>query len=125
MNKLKTKLVSFLLAFVFCTYSFADTHADKDKYNLKWTQMPIVCSSLENTQQYLDDYEFKVDKLGVGRENARPEGNPVYTVAVYKNDNQQLISVLMVPGVKDEVCMLFRVFNVIEYTSDGEIKENN
>lgn len=125
MNKLKIKLVSFLLAFVFCTYSFADTHADKDKYGLTWTQMPIVCSSLENIQAYLDDYEFKVDRLGIGRENAKPEGKPVYTIAVYKNDYGQLLSVLMVPGNLEEVCMLWRVFNVVEYSEDGQIKENN
>ena len=85
MSKLKIKLVSFLLAFVFCTFSYAEPITDSEKYGLKWTNMPIVCSSLDNIQRYLDDYEFVIDKLGVGRENAKAEGEPVYTIATYQN----------------------------------------
>ena len=78
MSKLKIKLVSFLLAFVFCTFSYAEPITDSEKYGLKWTNMPIVCSSLDNIQRYLDDYEFVIDKIGVGRENAKAEGRKEY-----------------------------------------------
>ncbi len=124
MNKLKTKLVSFLLALVFCSYAYAEheTQADKDKYDLKWQSMPVVCSTYKNVQQYIEDYDFYVDHIGIGRTNAKAEGEPVYTVALYKNAKMQTLAVLMVPGVEDEVCMIYRTFNRVEYTLDGELK---
>ena len=121
MSKLKIKLVSFLLAFVFCTFSYAEPITDSEKYGLKWTNMPIVCSSLDNIQRYLDDYEFVIDKLGVGRENAKAEGEPVYTIATYQNSDKQMVAVLMVPGVFGEVCMIYRVFDTVFYDENGEL----
>ena len=121
MSKLKIKLVSFLLAFVFCTFSYAEPITDSEKYGLKWTNMPIVCSTLDNIQRYLDDYEFVIDKIGVGRENAKAEGEPGYTIATYQNSDKQMVDVLMVPGVFGEVCMIYRVFDTVFYDENGEL----
>jgi hypothetical protein len=128
MKKLKIKIVSLFLALFFSSTLLANEEIpDTQKYFLNWTQMPVVCSSADNINRYLEDYGFKIKHVSVGRENAKLEGKPVYLVGFFINDNNESIPVLSVPGAGSEVCMIYRTFNLIEYDSENamEFKEDD
>ena len=90
-----------------CTSVFAE-----ETYDLYWQQMPAVCGAPPEIQRYISDEGFKPVHLSLGRVSSLPDGEPVYMISYYENDDQILVTV-NVSGA-NETCILFRTFNKSE-----------
>ena len=90
-----------------CTSVFAE-----ETYDLYWQQVPAVCGAPPEVQRYISDEDFKPVHLSLGRVSSLPEGEPVYMISYYENDDQILVTV-DVSGA-NETCILFRSFNKSE-----------
>ena len=78
-----------------------------------WSQLPVICGTNEKVEAYLNHYNFKLDSVSMGRENAKVDGTPVYIVAYYMNlEDSQTISVVSTPG-GNESCMLYKSFDLV------------
>ena len=84
-----------------------------------WSQLPVICGTNERVEAYLNHYKFKLESVSMGREGAKPNGEPVYIVQYYMNKSEgQTISVVSTPGGK-ESCMLYKSFDLV-YFNPGE-----
>ena len=101
---MKKIIIGFLL---FCTSVFAE-----ETYDLYWQQIPAVCGAPPEVQRYISDEGFKPVHLSLGRVSSLPDGEPVYMISYYENDDQILVTV-DVSGAS-ETCILFRSFNKSE-----------
>ena len=90
-----------------CTSVFAE-----ETYDLYWQQVPAVCGAPPEVQRYISDEDFKPVHLSLGRVSSLPDGEPVYMISYYENDDQILVTV-DVSGAS-ETCILFRSFNKSE-----------
>ena len=55
--------------------------------------VPVVCGASEEVMRYLEDKGFRLESLSVGREGAKPDGDPAYWVSYYLNkDNTESVS---------------------------------
>ena len=90
-----------------CTSVFAE-----ETYDLYWQQIPAVCGAPPEVQRYISDEDFKPVHLSLGRVSSLPDGEPVYMISYYENDDQILVTV-DVSGA-NETCILFRTFNKSE-----------
>ena len=78
-----------------------------------WSQLPVICGTNEKVEAYLNHYNFKLDSVSMGRENAQSNGMPVYIVQYYMNLVEgQTISVVTTPG-GNESCMLYKSFDLV------------
>ena len=74
--------------------------------------VPVVCGTTVEVQRYLDDFEFKLVSMSLGRENANPDGDMAYLVTYYINkDKTESISAVTSPS-SNETCMLYRSFDL-------------
>ena len=101
---MKKIIIGFLL---FCTSVFAE-----ETYDLYWQNVPAVCGTPPEVQRYISDEDFKPVHLSLGRVSSLPDGEPVYMISYYENDDQILVTV-DVSGA-NETCILFRTFNKSE-----------
>jgi hypothetical protein len=92
-----------------CTSVFAN---EELTYDLYWQQVPAVCGAPPEIQRYISDEDFKPVHLSLGRVSSLPDGEPVYMISYYENDDQILVTV-DVSGA-NETCILFRSFNKSE-----------
>jgi len=92
-----------------CTSVFAN---EELTYDLYWQQAPIVCGKPPEIQRYISDEDFKPVHLSLGRTSSLPDGEPVYLIAYYENDDQILVTVDVAGAT--ESCILFRSFNKSE-----------
>ena len=90
-----------------CTSVFAE-----ETYDLYWQQVPAVCGAPPEVQRYISDEDFKPVHLSLGRVSSLPDGEPVYMISYYENEDQILVTV-DVSGAS-ETCILFRSFNKSE-----------
>ena len=78
-----------------------------------WSQLPVICGTNEKVEAYLNHYNFNLDSVSMGRENAQSNGMPVYIVQYYMNLVEgQTISVDTTPG-GNESCMLYKSFDLV------------
>ena len=104
-----------LILSLLCTSVFAN---EELTYDLYWQQVPAVCGSPEEVQRYIFDEDFKPEHLSLGRTASLPDGEPVYMVTYYENDDQILVTVDIAGG--NETCILFRTFNKTIVLKDGK-----
>ena len=79
---MKKIIIGFLLL---CTNVFA--------YDMYWQQVPAVCGAPPEVQRYISDEGFKPVHLSLGRVSSLPDGEPVYMISYYENDDQILVTV--------------------------------
>ena len=85
---------------------------DSKKYDFKWMQVPVVCGTTDEIQEYLDDNEFELVNMSVGREGANKTGSIAYLVTYYLNkDRTESISAITSP-TGHETCMMYRSFDL-------------
>ena len=110
-NLLLALLISFLL--LVSTIVNAETEDwDKTKYEFRWMHVPVVCGTTPEIQRYLDDNEFELVSMSVGREGANINGSIAYLVTYYLNKNRtQSISAITSP-TGHETCMMYRSFDL-------------
>jgi hypothetical protein len=103
---MKKIIIGFLLL---CTSVFAN---DELSYDLYWQQVPAVCGLPPEVQRYISDEGFEPKHLSLGRTASKPDGEPVYMITYYENEDQILVSVDL--SGASESCILFRTFNKSE-----------
>ena len=85
---------------------------NSERYNFRWLHVPVVCGTTTEVQRYLDDFEFELVSMSLGRENANPDGDMAYLVTYYINkDKTQTVSAVTSPS-GHETCMLYRSFDL-------------
>ena len=83
-----------------------------ERYNFKWLHVPVVCGTTPEIQKYLDDNEFVLNSMSVGREGANKKGDIAYLVTYYLNkDRTESISAITSP-TGAETCMMYRSFDL-------------
>ena len=110
-NLLLVFLISFLL--LVSTIVNAETEDwDKTKYEFRWMHVPVVCGTTAEIQRYLDDNEFELVSMSVGREGANKNGSIAYLVTYYLNkDRTESVSAITSP-TGHETCMMYRSFDL-------------
>ena len=79
---------------------------------LHWSNIPVICGTTTDVQDYLIQHKFELSTIAVGRKGARQEGEPVYMVSYYLNEKEkQSISVITSPS-GHESCMLYKAFDL-------------
>ena len=93
-NLLLAFLIGFLL--LISTIVNAEEDWDESKYDFRWMHV-VVCTTPE-IQRYLDDNDFELVSMSVGREGANKNGSILYLVTYYHNiDKTQSISTITSP----------------------------
>ena len=101
------KYITILFLF-FSTFASADEHG----YDFRWQNIPVICGDTPEILKYLEDNEFILQYVSVGREGSKPDGNPVYWVAFYLNEKgTESVSTVTSPS-GNETCILYRSFDL-------------
>ena len=67
----------------------------------------------DNVKLYLEENEFVLESFSVGRQGAKPDGQPVYMVSYFLNKElKQSIAVITSPS-GHESCMMYKSFDLI------------
>ena len=104
------KYIAILIA-CFSTLAFAEDF-DSPRYEFQWQSVPVICGTTSEVQRYLDNNDFELEYVSVGREGAKADGAPAYWVAFYMNTNRtESISAITSPS-GNETCMLYRSFDL-------------
>jgi hypothetical protein len=92
-----------------CGIANAEHGVNEKHYDLYWQQIPAVCGNPDEVQEYIEDKGFEPKHISLGREGSKADGNPVYMVTYYENDDQVLVTV-DIPNAQ-ETCILFHTHN--------------
>ncbi len=79
---------------------------------LYWLQMPVICGTSDSVLAYIEKNEFTLVNVSVGRDKAKPEGEPVFIVSYYVDPTytQSLVVMSTMSGL--ESCMLYKSFDL-------------
>tara|TARA_Y100001951_G_C11152185_1_gene189838 strand:+ start:76 stop:552 length:477 start_codon:yes stop_codon:yes gene_type:complete len=79
---------------------------------LYWMQMPVVCGNTKTVKEYIEENEFVLVYIGVGKQGGKDTGQPVYLISEYvTEDMKQSLSVTTTLTLK-ESCIMFRGFDL-------------
>lgn len=79
---------------------------------LYWLQMPVICGTSESVLAYIEKNEMTLVNVSVGRDRARPDGEPVFIVSYYVDPTQTISLVVMSTMNGLESCMLYKSFDL-------------
>ncbi len=79
---------------------------------LYWLQMPVICGTSKSVLAYIEKNEFTLVNVSVGRDKAKPDGEPVFIVSYYVDPTytQSLVVMSTMSGL--ESCMLYKSFDL-------------
>ena len=79
---------------------------------LHWMHMPVICGKAETVKRYIDEHDFALVYVGVGKQGGNNEGQPVYLVSEFVTaDMKQSLSVITTLNFT-ESCIMFRGFDL-------------
>ena len=103
------KKLLLLITLLFTTSTFAE---ELEKYDFQWMHVPVVCGTTPEVTRYLENNNFKLESVSMGRAGASETGDPAYFVAYYLNEKgDQSISAITSP-TGAETCMMYRSFDM-------------
>ena len=79
---------------------------------LYWLQMPVICGTSDSVLAYIEKNEFTLVNVSVGRDKAKPEGEPVFIVSYYVDPTYTQSIVVMSTMSGLESCMLYKSFDL-------------
>ena len=79
---------------------------------LYWLQMPVICGTSESVLAYIEKNEMTLVNVSVGRDRAKPDGEPVFIVSYYVDPTQTISLVVMSTMNGLESCMLYKSFDL-------------
>ena len=79
---------------------------------LYWLQMPVICGTSESVLAYIEKNEMTLVNVSVGRDKARPDGEPVFIVSYYVDPTYTISLVVMSTMNGLESCMLYKSFDL-------------
>lgn len=97
-----------LILSLLCSSVFAEEYTP-----FHWRNLPTVCGTPEDVQNYIEYNELKPTHLSLGRESSKSDGEPVYLVTYYENDKGETLVTVDVPQ-GTETCILYHTFNKME-----------
>ena len=103
------KKILTLIILMFSTTAYAEQYYP-ETYNFYFVDIPSLCGSIDETNRYLKDHNFVPATISLGRTGSKPNGEPVFMITMYINDNDELLAAIDVP-TGGERCMLFHTFN--------------
>ncbi len=109
------KKLILLLTFLLTSVVFADTHEESDiqKYNFYWNQVPVVCAAPKEIDRWANDKGFMPLSISYGRANGQPDGEIVYIVTYYiQQETAETFATVSTPTDPD-VCIVFRTYNLL------------
>ena len=79
---------------------------------LYWLQMPVICGTSESVLAYIEKNEMTLVNVSVGRDRAKPDGEPVFIVSYYVDPTytQSLVVMSTMNGM--DSCMLYKSFDL-------------
>jgi hypothetical protein len=79
---------------------------------LHWMHMPVICGKAETVKRYIDEHDFALVYVGVGKQGGNNEGKPVYLVSEFVTaDMKQSLSVVTTLNFT-ESCIMYRGFDL-------------
>ena len=79
---------------------------------LYWMHMPVICGKAETVKRYIDEHDFVLVYVGVGKQGGNNEGQPVYLVSEFVTaDMKQSLSVITTLDFT-ESCIMYRGFDL-------------
>jgi hypothetical protein len=108
------KKLFLILTFLLTSVVFAEeTDSDIEKYNFYWNQVPVVCAAPEEIDRWARDKGFMPLSISYGRANGQPDGEIVYIVTYYlQQQTAETFATVSTPTDPD-VCIVFRTFNLL------------
>jgi hypothetical protein len=103
------KKILTLIILLFSTTAFAERY-NTGTYSFYFVEIPALCGSIEETDRYIKDHKFKAVEISLGRAGSQPNGQAVYMVTIYKNNDDEVLTSIDVPD-GGERCLLFHTFN--------------
>ncbi len=79
---------------------------------LYWLQMPVICGTSESVLAYIKKNKMVLVNVSVGRDSARPDGEPVFIVSYYVDPTYTISLVVMSTMNGMESCMLYKSFDL-------------
>ena len=79
---------------------------------LYWLQMPVICGTSESVLAYIEKNEMTLVNVSVGRDRAKPDGEPVFIVSYYVDPTYTTSLVVMSTMNGMESCMLYKSFDL-------------
>ena len=111
MKKLIIALTLLISSFAFAEHeSVQDTPVEK--FNFWWEQVPAVCSTSEEIERWAEFKKFNPINISFGREGGTPDGQIVYIVVYWMNEDQESFASVSTPERPDQSCIVFRTFDL-------------
>jgi len=102
------KKILIAISLLIASIAYADDH----KYNFWWEHLPAVCSTSVEIERWAEDKKFTPVSVSYGRANGSPDGEVVYIVIYWLNDKYESFASVQTPQKPDEMCIVFRTFDL-------------
>ena len=112
MKKLIIAITLLLTSFAFAEHEEQETNPPVEKFNFWWEQVPAVCSTSEEIERWAEYKKFNPINMSFGREGGTPDGQIVYIVVYWMNENQESFASVSTPERPDQSCIVFRTFDM-------------
>tara|TARA_Y100001960_G_C14746351_1_gene865886 strand:+ start:125 stop:487 length:363 start_codon:yes stop_codon:yes gene_type:complete len=109
---LKGCWLALLLSVVSLSVKAEDSQAfNPYQYGMYTQHFPAVCGEYAFVENLLEQKGFVPSQASIGRVGANPQGDPVFLIMLYRN-NDQLLMTMETPQ-QQEKCIMFLTFNTI------------
>ena len=118
MKKLIIALTLLIASFAFAEHEQPTTPTPEDEvFNFWWEQVPAVCSTSDEIERWAEYKKFTPVNMSFGRAGGVPEGEIMYIVVYWINENQESFASVSTPLQPDHTCIVFRTFDLKLNTS--------
>ena len=111
MKKLIIALTLLIASFAFAEHD-TPSKPPVEKFNFWWEQVPAVCSTSDEIERWAEFKKFNPINISFGREGGVPDGQIVYIVVYWMNEDQESFASVSTPERPDQACIVFRTFDM-------------
>ena len=111
MKKLIIAITLLLTSLAFAEHE-TPTKPPVKKFNFWWEQVPAVCSTSDEIERWAEFKKFNPINISFGREGGTPDGQIVYIVVYWMNEDQESFASVSTPERPDQACIVFRTFDM-------------
>ena len=77
------------------------------------SQAPMLCTTADQMNEFLDANKMKPHSVGFGRNGGAKDGDIVYAISHWINEDGQLMAIIETPA-QGEKCIVYGIFNYKE-----------